>query len=122
MVNLFRQRQPEKGMFENYQLAYLCGTIFDAAVDTTYYSALIFVKCLGAYPHVLKRTQAEINNICGLNRPPGPRDMTQMRYLKACWLEASSCILESCPVTDLAPGSPLTPCDRSQPPSRVGCR
>jgi cytochrome P450 len=122
MVTLLRQRQLEKGVFEDDQLAYLCGTIFDAAVDTTHSSALTFVKCLTAYPQVLKRAQAEIDDICGLNRPPGPQDMTKMRYLKACWLEASSSILESCLVTDLGPGSPLAPCDRCQPPSRVGRR
>jgi cytochrome P450 len=89
MVTLLQQRQSKKGIFEDDQLAYLCGTLFDAAVDTTYSSALTFVKCLGAYPEVLKRAQAEIDDICGSNRPPGPQDMTQMRYLKACWLEAS---------------------------------
>jgi len=85
MVTLLRQRQLEKGGFEDDQLAYLCGTIFDAAVDTTYSSALTFVKCLSAYPDVLKRAQAEIDGICGRDRPLRPQDMTQMRCLKACW-------------------------------------
>lgn len=94
MVTLLRQEQSEKMRFEDDQLAFLCGTMFDAAADTTYSSALTFVKCLGAYPDVLKKAQAEIDAICGSNRPPGPRDITQMSYLKACWLEVRSSILD----------------------------
>ena len=74
MVTLLRQ-QADKGGFDDDQLAYLCGTVFDAAVDTTYSSALTFIKVLGAYPDILKQAQAEVDNVCGSNRPLGPQDM-----------------------------------------------
>lgn len=88
MVTLLQQ-QADKAGFSDDQLAYLGGSLLDAAVDTTYSSALTFIKVLGAYPEVLKQAQAEVDSICGFNGPPQIQDIAKFRYLRACWFEAS---------------------------------
>ncbi|KAJ4312240.1 hypothetical protein N0V94_007542 [Neodidymelliopsis sp. IMI 364377] len=86
MASLIRQ-QADKGGFSNDQLAYFGGSLLDAAVDTTYSTALTFIKILGAYPEILKRAQTEVDTLCGSQRPPQPQDLDKLQYLRACWFE-----------------------------------
>lgn len=88
MARLLREQGGKAG-FDDHQLAYLGGGLLDAAVDTTYISALNFVKVMGAFPEVQRRAQAEVDNICGADRPPQPHDLEKLRYLKACFFEVS---------------------------------
>lgn len=83
------QEQDTKGGFDDHQLAYLGGGLFDAAVDTTYFSSLCFIKALGAHPEVLKRAQAEIDGVSKPGKPPGVEDLDKLQYLKACFFEVS---------------------------------
>lgn len=81
MVTLLKQQDSKRG-FDDDQLAYLGGNLLDAAVDTTYSSALTF-KILGAYPHILKQAQMEVDDLCGSSSPK-PQHLAQFRYPKAC--------------------------------------
>ncbi|UPX19718.1 uncharacterized protein EKO05_0009972 [Ascochyta rabiei] len=81
------QEQGEKGGFDDHQLAYLGGGLLDAAVDTTYLSALTFIKALGAHPEILKRAQAEVDNFSSASQPPRLKDLEKLQYLKACFFE-----------------------------------
>jgi cytochrome P450 len=81
------QEQENKSGFDDHQLAYLGGGVYDAAVDTTYLSSLHFIKVLGAYPEVLKRAQAEIDSVCEAGKPPREEDLDKLPYLKACFFE-----------------------------------
>ncbi|KAF2626696.1 cytochrome P450 21 [Macroventuria anomochaeta] len=81
------QEQGDKGGFDNHQLAYLGGGLLDAAVDTTYLSALAFIKALGAHPKVLKRAQAEVDSFSKAGKPPRVEDLDKLQYLKACFFE-----------------------------------
>lgn len=83
------QEQDSKSGFDDHQLAYLGGGLFDAAVDTTYLSSLCFIKALGAHPEVLKRAQAEVDSISEEGRPPRVEDLDKLQYLKACFFEVS---------------------------------
>lgn len=83
------QEQGDKGGFDDHQLAYLGGGLLDAAVDTTYLSALSFIKVLGAYPEVLQRAQAEVDSVSKAGRPPRVEDLDKLPYLKACFFEVS---------------------------------
>lgn len=83
------QEQDTKGGFDDHQLAYLGGGLFDAAVDTTYFSSLCFIKALGAHPEVLKRAQAEVDGVSKPGKPPRVEDLDKLHYLKACFFEAS---------------------------------
>lgn len=83
------EEQNTKGGFDDHQLAYLGGGLFDAAVDTTYLSSLTFIKVLSAYPEVLRRAQAEVDSVCEAGRPPQVGDLNQLPYLKACFFEVS---------------------------------
>jgi cytochrome P450 len=89
------QEQQEKGGFDDHQLAYLGGALLDAAVDTTYLSALAFIKVLGAYPEVLRHAQAEVDTISSADEPPRPEDLGKLQYLKACFFEV--CLAEWSP-------------------------
>ncbi|KAJ4993526.1 cytochrome P450, partial [Stagonosporopsis vannaccii] len=81
------QEQDSKGGFDDHQLAYLGGGLFDAAVDTTYLSALAFIKVLGGLPEVLKRAQAEVDSVSEPGKPPRVEELDKLPYLKACFLE-----------------------------------
>jgi cytochrome P450 len=82
------QEQDGKTGFDDHQLAYLGGGLFDAAVDTTYLSSLCFIKALGAHPEVLKRAQAEVDGVSEPGKPPRVEDLNKLPYLKACFFEA----------------------------------
>lgn len=84
------QEQDNKGGFDDHQLAYLGGGLFDAAVDTTYLSALTFIKVLGGIPEVLKRAQAEVDSVSLPGKPPRVEDLKKLPYLKACFFEVST--------------------------------
>lgn len=84
------QEQDSKGGFDDHQLAYLGGGLYDAAVDTTYLSALAFIKVLGGLPEVLKRAQAEVDSVSEPGKPPRVEDLNKLPYLKACFFEVSS--------------------------------
>ncbi|KAK7970174.1 cytochrome P450 [Apiospora saccharicola] len=77
-----------KTEFDDCQLAYLGGGHLDAAVDTTYSTALTFVKILAARPEIMEKAQTEIESVCGLdNGPPKPQDIPKLPYLRACYSE-----------------------------------
>jgi cytochrome P450 len=125
MASLLRQ-QTDKGGFSDDQLAYVGGALLDAAVDTTYSSALTFIKVLGAYPAILKRAQTEVDTLCGSQRPLQPQDLANLQYLRACWFEVSLHFTK----TRSAPyGLTIAPTDtalatrsRRQLASRLRCR
>lgn len=81
------QEQDSKTGFDDHQLAYLGGGLYDAAVDTTYLTSLHFIKVLGAYPKILKRAQAEVDDVCEAGKPPRAQDLDKLPYLKACFFE-----------------------------------
>ncbi|KAK8050089.1 hypothetical protein PG994_011819 [Apiospora phragmitis] len=89
MARILRtQKESGKPEFDDGQLAYLGGGLLDAAVDTTYSTALTFVKVLAARPEIMKKAQAEVESVCGLeNRPPQPQDINKLPYLRACYSE-----------------------------------
>lgn len=84
------QEQNNKGGFDDHQLAYMGGGLYDAAVDTTYLTALAFIKVLGGMPEVLKRAQAEVDSISTTDQPPRVEDLDRLPYLKACFFEVST--------------------------------
>lgn len=116
------QEQDSKGGFDDHQLAYMGGGLFDAAVDTSYLSALAFIKVLAGLPEVLKCAQAEVDSISEPGRPPRVEDLDKLPYLKACFFEVS---LDSRPqqaskLTKTDP--PLASRGRCQPSTHLGCR
>ena len=90
MAKILRDRQEVgKEGFDDHQLAYMGGGLLDAAVDTTFSNALTLIKALATYPEITKRAQEEVDRVYGSERPPQPRDLEQLPYLKACYLEVS---------------------------------
>ncbi|KAH8646149.1 cytochrome P450 [Xylariales sp. PMI_506] len=80
--------------FNDDQLCYLGGGVLEASVDTTTSGALTLLKALAAHPDLFRRAQAEVDRVCGaadcdgqLGRLPQPRDLGQLPFLKACFLE-----------------------------------
>lgn len=89
MARILRtQEESGRTGFDDDQLAYLGGGLLDAAVDTTYSTALTLVKVLAARPEIMKKAQAEIESACGShNGPPQPQDINKLTYLRACYSE-----------------------------------
>lgn len=91
MAKLLRERQEVgKESFDDHQLAYMGGGLLDAAVDTTFSSTLTSIQALASHPEAMRRAQEEVDGVCGTERPPQPRDLEQLPYLKACYLEVIS--------------------------------
>ncbi|KAK8055747.1 Cytochrome P450 [Apiospora rasikravindrae] len=77
MARILRtQEESGKTEFDDYKLKYLGGGLLDAAVDTTYATALAFVKVLAARPEIMKKARAEVES-----------DINKLPYLRACYSE-----------------------------------
>ncbi|KAK6865460.1 hypothetical protein PG995_001988 [Apiospora arundinis] len=89
MARILRtQEESGRAEFDDNQLAYLGGGLLDAAVDTTYSTALSLLKVLAARPEIMKKAQAEVESACGSNKgPPQPRNIKNLPYLRACYSE-----------------------------------
>lgn len=87
MAKILREQQEGNEEYSTDQLAYLGGGLFDAAIDTTYCSSLIFIMALAAHPDTMKKAQAEVDSLHGSGHPPRSEDIGKLPYLKACYLE-----------------------------------
>jgi cytochrome P450 len=56
----------------------------EAGSDTTASTLLSFLLAMIAHPEVLKRIQAEEDQVCGVLRSPTSDDIKNLPYLKAC--------------------------------------
>lgn len=87
--NLLRRRETEEKMaFSDSQLAFMGGGLLDGAIDTTLSSFASFVLCLTAHGDVMKRAQAEIDEVCQ-GKCPQSSDIKDLTYLTACLMEVS---------------------------------
>lgn len=85
--HMLRQRERgDKVSFTDSQLAFMGGGLLDGAIDTTLSSFESLVVCLTAHKDILKRAQAEVDEVCG-DRMPNNNDIGKLLFLKACLME-----------------------------------
>ncbi|KAF3391846.1 hypothetical protein DPV78_010698 [Talaromyces pinophilus] len=100
-----QQALDQTGKVSDAQVAYLVGTMNEAAVETTTGTLRTAIKALLLYSTVAKRAQQEIDDIVGSDRLPRFEDLPQMPYMDALIKE----VLRWQPVTPLgAPHSTHT--------------
>ncbi|KAF8608239.1 cytochrome P450 [Ceratobasidium sp. AG-I] len=75
-------RQTEFGMSREL-VGYLGGVLLEGGSDTTSSSLQTLVLGLTAFPDVLKKAQAEIDSVVGVDRAPGPDDFPRLPYVQA---------------------------------------
>lgn len=92
-----QQALHQTGKTSDAEVAYLVGTMNEAAVETTTGTLRKAIKALLLYPDAAKRAQQEIDNIVGSDRLPGFEDLLQMPYMDALMKE----VLRWQPVTPL---------------------
>ncbi|KAJ2907023.1 uncharacterized protein MKZ38_008591 [Zalerion maritima] len=72
--------------YEEDQLAWIGGSLLDAAVDTTLATMGVMIMVFANNPDIQKKVQREVDEVCG-NRKPRGEDLAKMKYLKACAME-----------------------------------
>ena len=59
----------------------------EAGSDTTSSTLLSFLLAVIEQPEILKKVQAEVDAVCGIERSPTPNDLNKLPYLRACMTE-----------------------------------
>ncbi|KAK4215596.1 cytochrome P450 [Rhypophila decipiens] len=77
------QGQEKNGMDDEH-VAYLAGNLMEAGSDTTASTLLSFLLAMIKYPDELRKAQAEVDEVCGPDRSPGPQDIGRLPFVKAC--------------------------------------
>lgn len=60
------------------------GDQMEAGSDTTASTLLSFLLAMIKYPDEYRKAQAEVDRVCGPNRSPGPQDIGNLPFIKAC--------------------------------------
>lgn len=68
------------------EIAFMGGSLLDAAVDTTWATIMSFVMFMATYPDVQAKVQEEIDSV-SRRQPPGGDLIDRLPYLQACLLE-----------------------------------
>jgi cytochrome P450 len=77
----------DKEWYDDTQLAYLGGILFDGGAETSAGATMVFLLAMAAFPEVLRKAQEEVDRVCGELRMPGKDDMPNLPYVRACMLE-----------------------------------
>lgn len=63
--------------------SWLAGTMFGAGAETTAAALSVFILAMRLYPNVMKRAQAEIDDVVGRDRLPTFADRENLPYIRA---------------------------------------
>ncbi|KIW80425.1 hypothetical protein Z517_07040 [Fonsecaea pedrosoi CBS 271.37] len=77
----------EKSGLDDEQIVYTGGILMEAGSDTTSSTLHSFVLAMIMYPEVLKRAQAELDQVCGASRSPSSHDIRNLPYMQAVMTE-----------------------------------
>ncbi|KFA56573.1 hypothetical protein S40293_01098, partial [Stachybotrys chartarum IBT 40293] len=83
---LQRREADEKMGLTERDLAFVAGSLLDAAVETTMSAVESMLLCFLAHPVVLQRARREVDDVVG-DECPQLADTKRMPYLKACLME-----------------------------------
>jgi cytochrome P450 len=87
LTYMLREREADtKLSMPDDEVRLMAGGLVDAGVDTTWAALTSVMLCLTAHPAVMKRAQAEIDEVCG-SRCPGVQDIDRLPFVTACMLE-----------------------------------
>jgi cytochrome P450 family 619 len=73
---------------DKHGLYFLCGTVMEGGSDTTSSLVIAFIHAMTKWPEVLKKAQAEMDQVVGDDRTPTWEDYAQLPYIAACVKEA----------------------------------
>ncbi|KAI0436092.1 cytochrome P450 [Xylaria telfairii] len=77
----------EKEAYSVTDLQYIGGVLLEGGSDTTANAFKTFLHAMAAFPQVLKRAQAEVDQVFGDKQMPTGTDAARLPYLMACILE-----------------------------------
>src|SRR5687768_4616292 len=73
--------------FSDPLVSYISGSMLEAGSDTTYCTLVGWVQAMLLFPDVAKKTQEEIERVCG-DRLPILEDEPNMQYIRGCVKES----------------------------------
>ncbi|OGM45138.1 hypothetical protein ABOM_006660 [Aspergillus bombycis] len=84
MDQLLEESARSKHKLDDEHLAYIGGVLMEGGSDTTAANLLSFLLAMVKYPHVLRKAQAAVDEVCGTQRSPTFDDLARLPYLKCC--------------------------------------
>ncbi|KAL4968454.1 cytochrome P450 [Aspergillus stella-maris] len=79
--------EQEKNRLDDEHTAYLGGILMEAGSDTTSSMLLSFLLAVLENPDALRKAQADVDRVCGVERSPNMRDLEGFPYIEACMHE-----------------------------------
>ncbi|KAL4795223.1 cytochrome P450 [Aspergillus venezuelensis] len=77
----------EKNKLDDEHTAYLGGSLMEAGSDTTASMLLSFLLAVIENPDALRKAQADVDRVCGVDRSPNMHDLEELPYIEACMHE-----------------------------------
>ncbi|OQU95238.1 hypothetical protein CLAIMM_01474 [Cladophialophora immunda] len=69
------------------QLVYVGGILLEAGSETSASNLHLFVLAMISHPEVLKKAQAEVDNVCGVSTSPSAKHIEDLPYMRAIMTE-----------------------------------
>ncbi|KAI0871626.1 cytochrome P450 [Hypoxylon argillaceum] len=85
MLDLLRTQ--DKNEYSDIDLEYIGGVLMEGGSDTAANTFGTFLLAMAAYPSILKRAQAEVDEYYGNDQMPTRTNNAELPYLRACLLE-----------------------------------
>ncbi|EON69256.1 hypothetical protein W97_08416 [Coniosporium apollinis CBS 100218] len=87
MDELLDESKRAKHGLDEEHIAYIGGVLMEGGSDTTASTLLAFLLAMVKYPNVLRKAQAEVDQVCGTERSPTIQDVEKLEYIKNCVTE-----------------------------------
>lgn len=87
------QSDREKDAYTRLELEHICGFLIEAGADTTVMAFETFILAMATNPEVQRQAQAEVDAVFGPDQMPHKIDGAKVPFLKACFLEVSTRVL-----------------------------
>ncbi|EXA28458.1 hypothetical protein FOVG_19938 [Fusarium oxysporum f. sp. pisi HDV247] len=87
MDDMLSKSKRTKYALDDEHIAYIGGVLMEGGSDTTASTILSFLMAMIKYPSVLRRAQAEVDKVCGVQRSPNFEDIGKLEYIRHCMTE-----------------------------------
>lgn len=90
MDAMLEEKNRIKNGLDEEHIAYVGGVLMEGGSDTTASTLLAYLLAMVKYPEVLRKAQAEVDKVCGVERTPNFDDVQNLSYIRNSVTEVSS--------------------------------